>query len=348
MRQQSEKIDITELDREELVSWFEENGMRSFRADQVMCWLYGRGITSFEEMTDISKAVRGRLSEHFVIRPLETAAVETASDGTRKFLFELADGNRIETVLIPERDHYTLCISTQVGCAMGCRFCMTAKGGLIRSLTRGEIIGQVLACRDHCTGEKRLTNLVLMGMGEPLANYENVIRAIRVITDAEKGLGLSVRRVTLSTAGLAPKLADLAADSRIRLAISLNATDNKTRDMLMPINRTYPIETLLAACARYPLAPRDRITFEYILLKGVNDSPEDARRLARLLTPIKAKINLIPFNPHENSEFERPDQKTIDAFQSILVDKHFTTIIRWSKGTEIAAACGQLRGKKAG
>jgi len=344
MTTSSEKIDITELERSELVSWFDHHGMRPFRADQVMRWLYHRSAVSFDDMTDLGKDLRTQLDSRFRIRPLPVVTEKTAPDGTRKFLFELADGNRIETVLIPEKDHHTVCISTQVGCAMGCRFCMTAQGGLTRNLTQGEIIGQVLAAGQRCTDDKRLTNIVLMGMGEPLANYDNVIRAIRLITDAECGLQFSVRRVTLSTAGLVPKLAEMGRDTRIRLAVSLNATENATRDRLMPINRIYTMEALLEACRHYPLAPRDRITFEYILIKGVNDSPADARRLARLLAPIKAKINLIPLNAHDGSEYERPAQPVIDAFQSILTDKHYTAIIRWSKGTEIAAACGQLRG----
>lgn len=347
MAPQLKKTDIIELDRDDLVQWFADRGERTFRAEQVMRWIYGQNVEGFEQMTNLGKTLRQQLGQAFSILPMTVAAEKTAADGTRKFLFALADGHHIETVLIPERDHYTLCISTQVGCAMGCRFCMTAAGGLTRNLTKGEIVGQVLAVKKQVPDDRRLSNIVLMGMGEPLANFDNVIRALDVITDGHCGLQFSTRRVTLSTAGLVPRLADLAAATKIRLAVSLNAADNTTRDMLMPVNRRYPIEDLLNACANYPLAARDKITFEYILIKGVNDSIADARRLAKILAPIRAKINLIPFNPHPESEFDRPDQAAIDAFQAVLHDKHFTAIVRWSKGTEIAAACGQLKGKMA-
>ncbi len=340
---QAGKKDIKDLDRAELVSWFESRGLRSFRADQVMRWLYTRQAAAFDQMTDIGKDLRAALSESFEIRPIETIEVRTASDGTRKYLHRLADDQRIESVLIPEKDHHTLCISTQVGCAMGCRFCMTGKDGLVRNLTQGEILGQILSASRDSGADKPLSNIVLMGMGEPLANYENVIRAVGIMTDSARGLKLSTRRITLSTSGLVPMFERLAADTKIRLAISLNASENATRNWLMPINRKYPIEMLIDACARYPLSPRDKITFEYILIKGVNDTENDARRLAKLLRPVKAKINLIPFNPHEGSEFERPDASTIERFHSLLIDKHYTTIVRWSKGLEISAACGQLR-----
>ena len=245
---------------------------------------------------------------------------------------------------IPEKNHDTLCISSQVGCAQGCRFCLTARGGLLRNLTSGEMIAQV---RDviHNSPDRRLTNIVVMGMGEPLANYRNVVKALGIITDVETGLGITSRRVTLSTAGIAPRLADLGRDTDVNLAISLNAADDATRSRLMPINRKYPIGELLAACARYPLKPRRRITFEYILIKGINDTDEDAQRLAALLAPLQAKINLIPFNEHPESEFKRPDDDRIRQFQAILVKKNFTAVVRHSKGQDISAACGQLRGK---
>jgi 23S rRNA (adenine2503-C2)-methyltransferase len=299
-------------------------------------------------MTDISKPTRQLLDAHFSIIPPMISRVETSVDGSRKYLFVLKDGHTIESVLIPERDHYTLCISTQVGCAMGCRFCMTGKSGLTRNLTKAEILDQVLGVLDELPPDgPRLTNIVLMGMGEPLANYENVRQALAILTDNRIGLQLSHRRVTLSTAGILPRLKDLASDTKIRLAISLNASDNETRDMLMPINKKYPIEELIAACIEYSLSPRDKITFEYILIKDVNDRIEDARRLAKLLRPVKSKINLIPFNEHPESEFKRPDQSGIEAFQAELLRQHYTAIIRWSKGADISAACGQLRGKAA-
>ncbi|MBW2479211.1 MAG: 23S rRNA (adenine(2503)-C(2))-methyltransferase RlmN [Deltaproteobacteria bacterium] len=341
----AEKTDILELDREQLVAWLAERKIAKYRADQILKWVYLRQADSFAPMTDISKDIRVLLSEHFVIGRLAAERIETSRDGSRKYLFKLTDGKHIESVLIPERDHYTLCVSSQVGCAQGCRFCLTASGGFERNLTRGEIIAQVRDIKNELTDPLRLTNLVFMGMGEPLANYKNLVSAIGVITDTDAGLRLASRRVTVSTAGLVPKLADLGRDTRVNLAVSLNATDNDTRNHLMPINRTYPLETLLAACRAYPPAPGRRITFEYILIKGVNDSPKDARRLAKLLQPIRCKINLIPFNPHEGSDFERPAEEVIQAFYQILFDKNYTVIIRRSKGEDISAACGQLKAR---
>lgn len=336
------KPDIREFDRDRLAQWCRDQDMAPYRAGQILKWIYARGAESFDEMTDIAKPTRQMLADHFVFSEFAVARLETSTDGSRKYLFKLKDGLGVESVLIPEKDHHTLCISTQVGCAMGCRFCMTAASGLIRNLTAGEIIGQVMSARKAVTDEKRLTNIVLMGMGEPLANYEAVIHAVRVMTDIGTGLGFSTRRVTLSTAGLIPKFSDLGRDTRIRLAVSLNAADNATRDKLMPINRTYPLEELIDACARYPLAPRDKITFEYILIRDVNDTVDDARRLSKLLHPVKAKINLIPFNEHPASDFRRPETEVISTFQETLAAKHYTAIIRHSKGSDISAACGQL------
>ncbi len=310
-----------------------------------MRWIYLRKAASFDEMTNIGKAVRDKLSHRFTIRPLTLTDERKAEDGTRKLSFALRDDRRIETVLIGEKDHYTLCISTQAGCAMGCTFCMTAKNGLARNLTPGEIIGQVMAARNMCPEDRPLTNIVLMGMGEPLANYENVMQAIDIITDADNGLKFASRRITLSTAGIVPKIALLGGKS-IRLAVSLNAPDNVTRSMLMPVNRTYPIEMLLDACKAYTRVHRDRITFEYILIKDVNDSPDHARKLAKLLAPIRGKVNLIPYNPHEGSPYSRPDIPAILTFHTILIEKHYTAMVRWSKGEDISAACGQLADRK--
>lgn len=338
--------DIKNLSRNDLVNFFQNHNMRSFRADQTLQWLYARRVHSFHEMTDLAKDARKLLERHFAISSLKVIDTQTSKDGTCKHLFGLGDGNTVESVLIPEKDHYTLCISTQVGCAMGCAFCMTGKNGLIRNLTCAEITGQVMAAQDvaDARGDMRLSNIVLMGMGEPLANYDNVISALAIITNGNWGLKFSTRRVTLSTAGLADKFEKLAAQTRVRLAVSLNAADNETRNKLMPINRSIPLERLIDACASYPLRPRDKITFEYILLKDVNDSQKDAFRLAKLLRPVRCKINLIPFNPHPGSAFQRPDPKTIEEFQAALMSKNYTVIIRWSKGADIAAACGQLKG----
>ena len=342
------KKDILEIEREQLIDWLAARKIASYRADQILKWVYLRQADSFASMTDISKDIRALLSEHFVIGRLAAERIETSRDGSRKYLFKLADGKYIESVLIPERDHYTLCVSSQVGCALDCRFCLTAAGGFERNLTRGEIIAQVRDIKNALADPLRLTNIVFMGMGEPLANYKNLVSAIGIITDTDAGLRLASRRVTVSTAGLVPKLAGLGRDTRVNLAVSLNATDNDTRNRLMPINRTYPLETLLAACRAYPPAPGRRITFEYILIKGVNDSQKDARRLAKLLQPIRCKINLIPFNPHEGSDFERPAEDVIQAFFQILFDKNFTVIIRRSKGEDISAACGQLKARSLG
>lgn len=337
------KSDIKELSKAQLVAWLKNQGLEPYRAAQILKWIYLGQADTFEEMTDLTKELRNQLSGRFTINRLEQANIETSQDGSQKYLFKLKDGKHVESVLIPEKDHYTLCISSQVGCAQGCRFCLTARGGFVRNLTKGEIIAQVRDIASHLESSKRLTNLVLMGMGEPLANYQNVVEAVNTLTDSDTGLGFSSRRVTISTAGLVPKLADLGRESTANLAISLNAADNSTRDMLMPINRKYPIEKLLDACVRFPLKPRRRITFEYVLIKGINDSSQDAQRLAGLLRPLRAKINLIPFNTYEGCEFERPAEAAIDSFKEILTRNHFTAIIRHSKGQDISAACGQLR-----
>jgi 23S rRNA (adenine2503-C2)-methyltransferase len=339
------KPDIKDLNKRQLADWCQINGLPPYRAGQIMRWIYTRGAVAFDEMTDISKKIRALISTQFSLYPLHCETNEISKDGSKKYLWRLEDGNAVESVLIPEKDHYTLCISTQVGCAMGCRFCMTAQSGLIRNLTQGEIIGQILGVRKDVPDEKRLSNLVLMGMGEPLANYDPVIGAINIITDNDDGLQFSTRKVTLSTAGLIPKLENLGQATKIRLAISLNAADDETRNFLMPINQKYPLKDLIAACTRYPLAPREKITFEYILIKDVNDSVKDAERIAKLLRPVKAKINLIPFNEHPASNFKRPEEQAIMTFQDVLANKNYTAIIRYSKGTDISAACGQLSAK---
>ena len=341
----AEKTDILEMSREQLIVWLAERKIEKYRADQIQKWVYLRQADSFEPMTNISKEIRTLLSQHFMIGRLAAEQIETSRDGSRKYLFKLKDGKYIESVLIPERDHYTLCVSSQVGCAQGCLFCLTATGGFERNLTRGEIIAQVRDIKNELEDPMRLTNIVFMGMGEPLANYKNLISAIGVITDTDAGLRLASRRVTVSTAGLVPRLSDLGRDARVNLAVSLNATDNDTRDRLMPINRSYPLEKLLEACRQYPPAPGRRITFEYILIKGVNDSEKDARRLAKLLQPIRCKINLIPYNPHEGCDFDRPSEEVIQAFYNILFAKNYTVIIRRSKGQDISAACGQLKAR---
>jgi len=343
MLTEQKKKDILELSKDQLCSWLADRNIASYRADQIQKWVYLRQADDFEPMTNISKGIRSLLSQHFVIGRLAAEQIETSRDGSRKYLFRLKDGKHIESVLIPERDHYTLCVSSQVGCAQDCLFCLTATGGFERNLTRGEIIAQVRDIKNELDDPMRLTNIVFMGMGEPLANYKNLVSAIGVITNTDAGLRLASRRVTVSTAGLVPRLADLGRDTRVNLAVSLNAADDGTRSRLMPINRTYPLEKLLAACRQYPAAPGRRITFEYILIKGINDSEKDARRLAKLLQPIRCKINLIPYNPHEGCDFDRPSEEVMQAFYKILFDKNYTVIIRRSKGQDISAACGQLK-----
>ncbi|MFO7558904.1 MAG: 23S rRNA (adenine(2503)-C(2))-methyltransferase RlmN [Desulfobacterales bacterium] len=339
----NQKSDIKNLTKKDLIQWLQDKGIRSYRAGQVFKWIYIRQADSFETMTDIGKKTRTLLSSHFTVDRLETVETERSVDGSEKILFRLMDGNHIETVLIPEKNHHTLCISTQVGCAQSCRFCLTARDGFVRNLTSGEIIAQIRDVKNSMEHPELLKNVVLMGMGEPLANYDNVIKALDTITDGDHGLKLSTRKVTVSTAGLIPKFPDLGRDTRVNFAISLNATDNKTRSMLMPINRKYPIEDLIKACRRYPLSPRQKLTFEYILIKGINDSLDHARCLAKLLRPVKAKINLIPFNESPESEFQRPDDKVVNQFLKELHDSGYTAIIRHSKGRDISAACGQLR-----
>ena len=336
------KKNILELNRKELIFWLGTRKIESYRADQILKWIYLRQADRFDLMTDIAKDIRPLLEDHFTIGRLQKEKVEISKDGSQKYLFKLEDGKRIESVLIPERDHYTLCISSQVGCAQDCRFCLTARGGFQRNLSKAEIVSQVRDIKHQMEGSMPLSNLVFMGMGEPLANYKNLVEAIAVITDSSLGLGFAGRRVTVSTAGLVSRLAALGRDTKVNLAISLNATDNDTRSRLMPINRKFPIEKLLKACQHFPLPGGRRITFEYVLLKDVNDSVEDAHRLVKLLRPIKSKINLIPFNSYENCQYQRPDEDSILRFQKILIDKNYTVMIRQSKGQDINAACGQL------
>ena len=339
------KKDIKELTRDQLVAWLKYHGIESYRAGQIMEWIYIRQADTFDQMTNLGKEIRKMLDLHFTNNRLEKIQIENSQDGTRKYLFKLDDGQCVESVLIPEKKHYTLCISSQVGCSQGCRFCLTAKDGFVRNLTNKEIIDQIRDIKNDLDNSEQLTNLVLMGMGEPLANYKNVVKAIRIIADREAGLGFSNRKVTISTAGLVPKLFDLNRDTNVNLAISLNASDNQIRSLLMPINRKYSIEKLLEACRMYKLQPRRRITFEYVLIKGINDSEEDAERLSLLLKNIKTKINLIPFNSYKGSEFNRPKESKINLFQKILQKNNYPVTVRYSKGRDISAACGQLHFK---
>jgi len=345
MTSYSKKQDIKELSKAELSLWLQNQEIAPYRSRQILSWIYLRQVDTFDQMTDLSLTLRKLLTDHFIISRLEVITTELSRDGSKKYLFGLKDGHRIESVLIPEKGHFTLCISSQVGCALGCRFCLTGQSGFTRDLTEAEIIAQVRdICNDLPDGMP-LTNIVFMGMGEPLANYRNLSRSIDIITDSDCGLKFSNRRVTVSTAGIVPGLQKLGRNAQVNLAVSLNATDNVVRTRLMPINRTYPLEQLLEACRVYPLKPRQRITFEYILIRGVNDSDQDAERLAVVLRSIRAKINLIPFNEHDGCTYRRPEDSTIRRFQEILQNRNYTAVIRYSKGLDISAACGQLRAR---
>jgi 23S rRNA (adenine2503-C2)-methyltransferase len=291
-------------------------------------------------MTNLSKDFRRELSLQSRITSLVPEKIEISLDGTKKYLFVLEDGSSIESVLIPEEDRATLCVSTQVGCAMGCRFCLTGSFKLMRNLSCSEIINQVCAVKET----DRITNIVLMGMGEPLANLDNVIPALKIMTCPD-GFQISTRRVTVSTSGLVPEIEKLGSAVTVNLAVSLNATTDEQRDLLMPINRTYPIARLMAACRNFPLPNRRMITIEYVLVRGINDSIEDARRLVKLLRGIPVKVNLIPFNEYEGCEFKAPEQDSIDRFHSYLLEKNLTVITRASRGADISAACGQLRAR---
>jgi len=336
--------DLKDLSIDQFASWLRQKGIEDYRSKQVFKWVYGRQEDSFENMTNLSRSLRVRLAEAFEVRRLALAATESAKDGSRKYLFSLIDGNRIESVLIPDGSRNTLCISSQVGCPMGCGFCLTGIGGWVRDLTPGEILSQVRDISHQWHPPGRITNIVFMGMGEPLANYRNVMQALATLTDLDTGLGFSGRRITVSTAGMAPRIAEFSRETTVNLAVSLNATEDRTRSRLMPLNRKYPIQRLLEACRRSTLTQGRLITFEYVLMEGINDSPDDAYRLANLLKPIRCKINLIPFNGFSGCEFERPDTEVIDRFRNILEKEHYTVLVRNSKGQEISAACGQLRG----
>lgn len=340
-----QKVDLKNLNPLELEQFVATFGKERYRSVQILRWLYLKGAQTFEEMTNLSKTFRQSLSQASFLSSLQPLLTEESRDGTKKFLFQLEDGNRIESVLIPEKKRLTLCISTQVGCAMGCRFCLTGKKGLKRNLATSEIVNQVLAVRETLPDKLSITNIVLMGMGEPLHNYENTLKAIQLLTHPE-AFKFSSRRVTLSTVGLLPELGRLAEEKvRFRLAISLNASDEETRTRLMPINHRHPLKRILEVCRKFPLPPRVRITFEYVMIEGENDSPEDAKKLLRLLKGIPSKVNLIPLNEAPQIPFRKPSEEKILTFQEILMKGGLTAIVRASKGADISAACGQLQGK---
>lgn len=343
------KRDLVGLSRERLAGAMAELGEKPFRAKQLWHWIYHRGATDFAAMTTLSKDFRQRLAETCAVRRPEVSVAQVSRDGTRKWLLRLADGQEVETVYIPEEDRGTLCVSSQVGCTLTCKFCHTGTQRLVRNLAPAEIVGQIMVARDDL-GEwpapaegRKITNIVLMGMGEPLYNYDNVATAMRIAMDQE-GLSVSKRKITLSTSGVVPEMARCGRELDVNLAVSLHATTDEVRDRIMPINKKYPLKMLLDACRSYPGTHNARrITFEYVMLKGVNDSEEDARRLIRLLKDIPAKVNLIPFNPWPGSFFECSDAATITRFADVLSAAHISAPVRTTRGDDILAACGQLK-----
>jgi 23S rRNA (adenine2503-C2)-methyltransferase len=343
------KINLVGQTREELAATVANLGEKPFRAKQLWHWIYYRGETDFAKMTTLAKSFRERLNETCEVRRPEVVTAQLSVDGTRKWLLRGKDGNEFESVFIPEEDRGALCISSQVGCTLTCAFCHTGTQKLVRNLAASEIVGQMMVARDTYAewpspaDGRLLTNIVMMGMGEPLYNYDAVVKALTIVMD-EEGLAMSRRRITLSTSGVVPMIERVGEELNVGLAISLHATNNELRDVLVPINKKYPIEELLAACRAYPGASNSRrITFEYVMLKGINDSPADARALIKLLGGIHAKVNLIPFNKWPGSDYECSEPETIETFADLLHNAGYTSPVRTPRGRDIMAACGQLK-----
>ena len=347
------KRDLVGLTRAEIAAILLETGEKAatvkMRANQLWHWIYHRGATSFDVMSTISKDMQARLAEQFVVGRPDISTFQQSSDGTRKWLLKFADGEEAESVHIPEKDRGALCVSSQVGCTLTCKFCHTGTQKLVRNLTAGEIVGQMLVARDAIdewptpVGDRMISNIVMMGMGEPLYNYENVAKALTIVMDAE-GIALSKRRITLSTAGVVPMIERCGSELGVNLAISLHAVRDELRDEIVPINRKYPIAELLEACRTYPASNNARrITFEYVMLNGINDSPADARELVRLLRDLPAKVNLIPFNPWPDSPYTCSTGSAIKAFADIVNDAGYSSPVRVPRGRDIMAACGQLK-----
>ncbi|MGK7860926.1 23S rRNA (adenine(2503)-C(2))-methyltransferase RlmN [Falsiroseomonas sp. E2-1-a4] len=345
--------DLVGLTRDELATEMVAIGEQPFRAKQLWHWIYHQGVTDFSQMPSIAKPMQAKLAERFVVGRPEATAVQTSTDGTRKFLFRYRDGQQVETVYIPsiDEDRGAVCISTQVGCTLSCTFCHTGTQKLVRNLGAAEIVGQFMAARDSYAEwpspkdgtARHLSNIVVMGMGEPLYNYENTAKAMRIVMDNE-GIALSRRRITLSTSGVVPMMDKCGAELNVNLAVSLHAVTNELRDQIVPLNRKYPIEELMAACRRYPGASNARrITFEYVMLRGVNDSPAEARELVRLLKGLPAKVNLIPFNPWPGSAYKTSTGEAVRAFAEILEAGGYSSPVRRPRGRDISAACGQLK-----
>ena len=342
-------VNLLDFDAAGLTAFFADNGEKPFRARQVLRWMHRSGQSDFDAMSDLAKSLRAKLHEIAAIVPPAVVSDKISDDGTRKFLFDVGGGNAIETVFIPEDDRGTLCVSTQAGCALDCSFCSTGKQGFNRNLSVAEIIGQLWqanrALGADAVGERVISNVVLMGMGEPLANFDNSVTALRLMLD-DNAYGLSRRRVTVSTSGLVPMIDRLGDECAVALAVSLHAPNDRLRDELVPINRKYPLTELMAACQRYlQKAPRDFVTFEYVMLSGVNDSDAHARELLALTRKVSCKFNLIPFNPFPGSPYRRSDAARIRRFAEILIDGGVVTTTRKTRGDDIDAACGQLAGQ---
>ena len=342
-------LNLIGQDREDMARLIAEMGESGFRAKQLWHWVYHQGATDFSDMSTLSSAFRERLGGQASLERPEVTNALTSFDGTIKWLLRFSDGQEVESVHIPESDRGTLCVSSQVGCTLTCRFCHTGTQRLVRNLSAGEIVAQVMAARDHFgewpspKEDRKLTNIVLMGMGEPLYNYDNVAKALRIVMDPE-GIAISKRRITLSTSGVVPMMRRCGEELGVNLAVSLHAVTDQVRDHLVPLNRKYPLKELLAACRDYPgLNNARRITFEYVMLKGVNDSPADAFALARLVKGIPAKINLIPFNPWPGAAFECSPPEAIERFSDILFECGLSAPVRTPRGQDIMAACGQLK-----
>jgi 23S rRNA (adenine2503-C2)-methyltransferase len=343
------RANLVGLTRQELAELFKELGEPAFRARQLWGWIYAKGARDFDDMTDMSKKLRAKLAERYAVHRPEISRLQDSIDGTKKWLLRFPDGQEIETVHIPEEDRGTLCISSQVGCTLTCKFCHTGTQRLVRDLTPAEIVGQIMLAKDTFgewpgpEGDRKLTNIVLMGMGEPLFNYANVAKAMKIAMD-EEGLAISKRKITLSTSGVAPMIKRCGEELRVMLAISLHAVTDELRDVLVPLNKKYPIAELMDACRTYPsLSNARRITFEYVMLKGVNDSPADARALVKLISGIPAKVNLIPFNAWPGAPFECSTDEAIGKFSQIVFDAGYSSPVRTPRGRDISAACGQLK-----
>lgn len=349
-----EKSDLRDLSRADLEAWVAERGLKPYAAHQIVQWLYEKKVGSFDEMSNLSKAARAALAEEFT---LEEPVLETAhlsKDGSSKLVFKLADGRLVESVLIAQEGRITLCLSSQVGCAMGCVFCKTAEMKLVRNLRQSEILGQVIQAIRLCASEhpnmlvlrrvsgcEKISNIVFMGMGEPLHNFKSVVESVRFLL-ADEAFNFSKKRVTVSTSGLAPQIVDFGREVPARLAVSLNAATDALRTKLMPINKKHSLETLMAACRTYAKEQHDTVTFEYVMMGEMNDSLEDAAKLVRLIAHTPCKVNLIPFNEYPGSPYQTPPKAKLLAFQKFLADRGFQTNIRYSKGLDVLAACGQL------